>query len=53
MAQLERQQAYNLPRNVSPHPLFPIPGPDEVSTDILPTRVLTYGRYHIDSSGCG
>jgi hypothetical protein len=46
MAQLERQQAYNLPGNVSPHPLFPLPRPDEVSSDIdiLPTlRVLIYG----------
>jgi hypothetical protein len=24
MVQVERQQAYNLPRNVSPHPLFPL-----------------------------
>jgi hypothetical protein len=46
MAQVERQ-----PRNVSPHPLFPLAHPDEVGSDILSTRVLTYGRYHLDPPG--
>jgi hypothetical protein len=35
MAQAEGQQAYNLPRNGSPRPLFPLPHSDEVGSDIL------------------